>query len=382
MPEIWLQYGKTDIALDIRFENLYKEIVPTFTPLQEDQFNSKLQDVPLSENSLVIVLSSSQATSQILSFLVDTATRRGVNGITIVTLPKLKGFIDIRNDKYRSSLLSASDLVSLTETMAKFEKTVFLSHSTYDPLFGFEGTPTHLLRNFMEDKMSEAFSLRRSDLPSPGTISEPYRLALSLCKDIEAMSIEIVGNSNRISDIYCGSIEESFTKSSSKLIENSVVEEHRVKSAIISPGSELIYHATLAKSLNCLWNSVHILSEHGSAILLGESSGGLGSKALEMFVEGRTNASLLRENGKYVEGQEHLMFLEAMREKYDMGIISTLPEYYLKTKLGLETFDSLKQVLTNLLLRYGKNHKVTVLSDARSTLPRTDIGFDKELKHS
>ena len=47
---------------DIRFENLYKEIRPTFTPLQEDQFSGKLQDVPLSENSLVIVLSSSTAT--------------------------------------------------------------------------------------------------------------------------------------------------------------------------------------------------------------------------------------------------------------------------------------------------------------------------------
>jgi hypothetical protein len=286
MPEIWLQYGKTDIALDIRFENLYKEIRPTFTPLQEDQFSGKLQDVPLSENSLVIVLSSSTATKQVLSFLVDTATGRGVNDITIVTLPKLKGFIDIQNNNnYSSSLLSASDLASLNATMAKFEKTVFLSHSAYDPLFGFEGTPTHVLRNFMQDKMSEAFSLRTNDLPSPGIISEPYRLALSVCKNIEAMAIEIVGNSNSIADIYCGPIEESFTKSSSKLIENSGVEEHRVKSAIICPGSDLLYHATLTQTLNCLWNSVHIISDHGTAILLGESSGGLGSIALEMFVE-------------------------------------------------------------------------------------------------
>ena len=114
------------------------------------------------------------------------------------------------------------------------------------------------------------------------------------------------------------------------------------------------------------------------AILLGESSGGLGSKALEMFVEGRTDVSLLRENGKYVDGQEHIMFLEAMREKYDFGIISTLPEYYLKTKLGLKTFDSLKHVLTNLLLRYGKNHKVSVLSDARYKSPRSGVGIDRQ----
>jgi hypothetical protein len=156
------------------------------------------------------------------------------------------------------------------------------------------------------------------------------------------------------------------------------MEEHRVKSAIISPGSDLLYHATLTQSLNCLWNSVHIISDHGTAVLLGESSGGLGSIALEMFVEGRTDVSLLRENGKYVEGQEHIMFLEAMKEKYDFGIISTLPEYYLKTKLGLKTFDSLNQVLTNLLLRYGKNHKVSVISDAHYTSPRTGVSIDRQ----
>ena len=55
MPEIWLGYGTTDIALDIRFENLYKEITPQVFPLQEDQINYRLQDVPVNDNTLIIV---------------------------------------------------------------------------------------------------------------------------------------------------------------------------------------------------------------------------------------------------------------------------------------------------------------------------------------
>jgi hypothetical protein len=106
----------------------------------------------------------------------------------------------------------------------------------------------------------------------------------------------------------------------------------------------------------------------------------LGSKALEMFVQGRLSDPLPSEGREYIEGQEHLIFLQAMREKYNIGVVSTLPQYYLKTKLGLETFDSLKHVLAKLLSKYGKNHKVTLISDAHSTLPKVDMGFNKEFE--
>jgi hypothetical protein len=184
MPEIWFRYGTTDVALDIRFENLYKELIPSPARLSDEQVSNKLQGIPLKENSLIIVLSSSAATRQVLSWIVDSAATKGIDGVNIVILPKLKDFIDIRNEKYASSVLGANDLLSLRETMNKFQETFFLSHSAYDPLFGFEGTPTHLLRSFNKEKMSQAISLRSSDLPSPGVITEPYNLALSECRNI------------------------------------------------------------------------------------------------------------------------------------------------------------------------------------------------------
>ena len=378
MPEIWLRYGTTDIALDIRFENLHKEITPQVFPLQEDQINYKLQDVPVKHNTLIIVFSCTLATKRVLSSLIDKATNNGANG-RIMFPPKLKESINVGNEKWISNSLRCEDFGTLKETMDKFDQTLFVTHSAYDPLFGFEGTPTLLLRNYMKDKMIEAISSKSSNMPSPGNFSEPYHLALSLCEDIDAVSIELLGDSKQISDICWGSINDTFRYTSSKLSEKPNIEQQRVKSEIISPGREPFHHSTLSESLNSLWNCMGILSRNGSPILLSESRNGLGSRALEMFVEKKLPNSMLTKDGKYIDGQEHLMFLEAMREKYNLGIVSTLPEYYLTTKLGFQTYASLKQALASLLSRHGKTHKVALFSDAHFTLPLIDSNSKDEI---
>lgn len=378
MPEIWLRYGTTDIALDIRFENLHKEITPQVFPLQEDQINYKLQDVPVKHNTLIIVFSCTLATKRVLSSLIDKATNNGANG-RIMFPPKLKESINVGNEKWISNYLRCEDFGTLKETMDKFDQTLFVTHSAYDPLFGFEGTPTLLLRNYMKDKMIEAISSKSSNMPSPGNFSEPYHLALSLCEDIDAVSIELLGDSKQISDICWGSINDTFRYTSSKLSEKPNIEQQRVKSEIISPGREPFHHSTLSESLNSLWNCMGILSRNGSPILLSESRNGLGSRALEMFVEKKLPNSMSTKDGKYIDGQEHLMFLEAMREKYNLGIVSTLPEYYLTTKLGFQTYASLKQALASLLSRHGKTHKVALFSDAHFTLPLIDSNSKDEI---
>lgn len=378
MPEIWLRYGTTDIALDIRFENLYKEITPQVFPLQEDQINYKLQDVPVKDNTLIIVFSCTLATKRVLSSLIDKSTNNGANG-RIMSPPKLKESINVGNEKWISNSLRCEDFGTLKETMDKFDQTLFVTHSAYDPLFGFEGTPTFLLRNYMKEKMIEVISSRSSNMPSPGNFSEPYRLALSLCEDIDAVSIELLGDSKQISDICWGSINDTFRYTSSKLSEKPNIEQQRVKSEIISPGREPFHHSTLSESLNSLWNCMGILSRNGSPILLSESRNGLGSRALEMFVEKKLPNSMSTKDGKYIDGQEHLIFLEAMRENYDLGIVSTLPEYYLTTKLGFQTYASLKQALASLLSRHGKTHKVALFSDAHFTLPLIDSNSKDEI---
>jgi hypothetical protein len=371
MPEIWLRYGNTDIVLDIRFENLYKEIRSDFPTIAQEKMDLFLQNIALKDKSLIVVLSASNATNEVLFRLIQKAHDKRLSGISIGIVPKLHGIVETKNSPYNLLLLNENESVSsLIDMISKFDRTIFLSQTSFDPLFGFSGAPTSIIRNFMKSKMSEAFSLRSKDLPNAGIIGEPYRLALTACSNINAMSIEVVATTRGISDIYFGSMEESFSYATSQLLNKGIINEDYVKSTIISPGNQAMAQLTLAESLNSLWNSLQIIKEKGSAILLAESRNGLGAQALQMFVEGRLNPNEPKKSKTYIDGQEHITFIQETAQRYDLGIISTLPEYYLKNKLGFSTYSSLKEVLDNLMSRHGMHHKVLVLSDADITLVR------------
>jgi hypothetical protein len=118
---------------------------------------------------------------------------------------------------------------------------------------------------------------------------------------------------------------------------------------------------------------LHIVRENGSVILLAESRRGVGGGALQMFIEGRLNVEELKQKSSYIDGLEHLLYIKELREKYNIGILTALPEYYLKTKLGFSCFTSIRDVLDGLLVRHGKYHKILVLSDADVILMRPKI---------
>ena len=373
MPEIWLRYGTTDIVLDIKFENLLKHIFSTFPLLTEEEVKLALRDVVLTDNMLIIALYDSKAVARTISMLVEMTISRGFSKVTVETLPMLV-------DPLRTNLADSSIIInqinyhSLQERIKKFDSTIFVSQTIYDPLFGFSCTPTLLLRNFMREQMSEAFNARKDNIPNPGIEGQPLQIALSACQDIHATSIEVISNSFGIAAIYCGNIAETLHKAIKKLISVSLVELEEIsRSVIISTSSEIGPHQTLARSLNSLWNSIKVVKDNGSIILLAENLKGIGGGALEMFVEGRLKTDQLDKKSLYIDGLEHILFIRELQQKCQLGIVSTLPRYYSKTKLGLRYYTSVKNGLGELLVKYGKNHKILILSDADITLMKPKL---------
>ncbi|HJS82659.1 MAG TPA: hypothetical protein VJ742_07460, partial [Nitrososphaera sp.] len=119
-------------------------------------------------------------------------------------------------------------------------------------------------------------------------------------------------------------------------------------------------------------NNVHIVKEGGTAILLAESREGIGGGALQTMVEGRLKPEHLSQ-GPYIEGLEHLLFANELRQKYELGLVSTLPRYYAGTKLGFTTYSGMNDVLQKLPEKIGKSYRAIVLSDADITLLRPRI---------
>jgi nickel-dependent lactate racemase len=221
--------------------------------------------------------------------------------------------------------------------------------------------------------MADAFNARKDNRPAPGIEGNPLKIATSAVESIPALSIELVSNGDNVRGIHIGSIKEAFNKAIEQLQSISTVEAELVKCAIISASDEASSHSTLATALNSLWNSIHVIKEGGTAILFAEARQGIGGGALQMSIEGRLKQEQLHLT-PYIDGLEHLLFMEELRVKYDIGLVSTLPYYYTKAKLGFMTYSGTRDVLQKLQEKYGKNFKTLVLSNADITLIKPKVG--------
>jgi nickel-dependent lactate racemase len=189
---------------------------------------------------------------------------------------------------------------------------------------------------------------------------------------IASTSIELVANSSGIAGAHTGTIQEAFGKAVAQFKSISVTEEEPAKCAVMSASAESGIQTTLMSSLNSLWNNVHIVKESGTAILLAECREGVGGGALEMLVEGRLKPEQVSQS-TYVEGIEHLLFAGELRQKCELGLVSTLPRYYATSKLGFTAYSGMNDVLQKLPERLGKNYRAIVLSDADITMLKPRI---------
>jgi hypothetical protein len=373
MPEIWLRYGTTDVVLDIKFENIANQISSTFQVLLEQDIKTAIiSNVPLTDKMLFLGLSASKAVTKIIMLLAQEAHAKGLR-VTIDVPDKIASTLRANLTGIETISINRIGYQSLKERMDKFQSTILVSSVAYDPLFGFAGAPTALLHHFLAEPMAEAFKARKDNRPAPGVEGDPLRVATSAVESIPALSIELVANGDNVSGIHIGSIKEAFDKAIEQLQLISSFEVEPVKCAIISTSEEASTHSTLATALNSLWNSISIIKKGGTAILLAETREGVGGGALQMYIEGRLKQEQLH-LGPYIDGLEHLLFMEELRVEYDMGLVSTLPHYYTKAKLGFTTYSGTKDILQKLQEKHGKSYRALVLSNADITLLKPKAG--------
>ena len=78
MPEIWLSYGPTDVVLDIKAENLEKEVGPSGTTLTDSEILLKLQSIDLTKPTELVIMDSTKAVQKIISILLNTCNQKSL----------------------------------------------------------------------------------------------------------------------------------------------------------------------------------------------------------------------------------------------------------------------------------------------------------------
>ena len=362
MPEIWLSYGPTDVVLDVKAENLEKQISPGGVNLTNSEIVSKLDSLDMSKPTEFVIMEHSKTVQKVISVLLDVCTQK--------SLPKPKFLVDKSNLNFVKNIFS-DPTISISEFNAsQFSNAnlVFISEMEFDGLFGYNAISTKLLRRFGKDNMLEAYEKREGNLPLPGYELKTMDVAKKFTDGFEISAIEMVANQSGVVDIATGhpSLTSSLSKSLSSIAIHEM-EKHRI--AIISTGKEAS-NETLSRSLSSIWNCSNAIKEEGLVILLAECKNGLGSEAIQQYVEGRMSLDRLKNPSKYVDGMDDLLFLTEMRNKFGIGIVSILPHLFTKDKLGMIPFSGAKEAMDYVLKTYGDRQKIAIVSDGSHVLLR------------
>ncbi|MFQ5920773.1 MAG: hypothetical protein ACE5JV_02000 [Nitrososphaerales archaeon] len=367
MPELWLRYGSTEVVLDIRAENLLDYVTWETENLSEEQIGAALDSISVEGSAQVAVLDNDGMLAKLSSALVERLAKRGVQ-IGGLYVPG-----DVLN-RYRSAFQEKGiqTVSKIPSDPAKLsgggggDDIIFLSRTSFDPLFGYSGAPSRLLRHFAPEAMLEAYRARSGKMPEPGSSNNALAMAQKFAEGFGGTSIEAVPGSRGVAEIVVDKPVKAHQAAIAKLESLARVEVEKSKACITSPGSS--GPSTLAGALNSLWNCMGAVREEGSITLLAECRDGFGSLALERLVEGKLDFKDARNPQEYVDGLEDLLYLGEMGSKYDLMLITTLPDYYVKKILGFKTFRKIKDALHHILNIHGPRQKVLVVSDSSRIL--------------
>lgn len=360
MPEIWLNYGITDVVLDIRAENLEQKIDSDGKILEDSAINEKLGALDLSKPMELVVLHNSKSIQKIISMLFSLCEQKSKPFPKILTDKKILSQV-------KAGLPEGTSINEFDDVGISNSNLVFMGEMEFDGLFGYETISTRLIKKFGQDSMLSAYAKRQGNLPSPGQYPESLGEAKKFTDNFEIQGIEIVANSQGIVDFSIG--HPSQTISSTKILESqSIKDVGQHKTMIISSGKDSS-NDNLGNSLSSLWNCANAIKKDGLTILVAECKGGLGSDAIQQYIEDRLTLEQLKNPTKYTNGMEDLLFLSEIQKNFQIGLVSILPEFYAK-KLNMLSMQGIKYSMDYILKTQGARQKVAVVTDGARLLLR------------
>ena len=360
MPEIWLNYGITDVVLDIRAENLEQKIDSEGKILEDSMINEKLNTFDLSKPMELVVLHNSKSIQKTISSLFTLCEQKSKPFPKILTDKKILNLV-------KAGLPEGSSINEFDDVEISNSNLVFMAEMEFDGLFGYETISTRLIKKFGLESMLSAYSKRQGNLPTPGQYPESLEEAKKFTNNFEIQGIEIVANSEGIIDFSIGHPSE--TLSAIKIMEShSIKDIGQHKTMVISTGKDAS-NGNLGKSLSSLWNCSNAIKKDGLAILVAECKGGLGSDAIQQYIEDRLTLEQLQNPTKYISGMEDLLFLSQVQKNFQIGLVSILPEFYAK-KLNMVSLQGIKYSLDYIIKTQGTKQKVAVVTDGARLLLR------------
>ncbi len=321
MPELWLRYGSSYSILDVRSENLLKHYKISIEPMKHEKIKERLDGIGKGYDGIILL-----DTSDIALSIVGMLNKDVDLYATRADIAKAKGI------KY---------LNNVSNIKGKF---IFISRATVDPIFRYSCTLSRLIRNDAQ-VMNNVYA----NYIKQGVL-EPH----DYINGLDGISIELLYNDSGLLALSVTDVNESYNAVKDMLIKQDL---DNCKACVLNPSVS----DTLDDALLALWNVMGNVKDDGIIVLLAECRRGF-SKALRMLIEGTGYDG-------YVEGLEYVNILNDAKKRYELCLVTMLPDVYIK-RLGVIAFRGVNDAL-QYILKKGK-HKVMVVSDAEIMDVRKD----------
>jgi hypothetical protein len=381
MPEVWLRYGKVEVALEIQRERLGQVIEDPLPELMTERLEKEVQPLKMLNEVNLLVGDTEASTVRFIQYLIGYLAPTKTN---IYSNEKVIKHLKRELKDAACPLLKVDEEVvpvSVVDGVPLKLPTVFtkrdlhfVSSVGFSPLFGFSGGSAALTEFLGADLKFEAIK-RESDLrPNPGKETAASWFADRVAQEIKDLKgIEVLPGRDGFSNAFIGNFAEVHKRACQELLKYSLKKlNSKIPLAIVTPGEEEKCR-TLDQSLNALWNILSALEEGSSAILLAEAAEGLGSQALSKYVYTGLDIKDAIKRRTYVEGLENLHYLLDVGSRYDLGFLTTLPKSFIEKRFGFKSYLTGNSAVSYLVEKSGdKKKKITVSARGDKSLLLAD----------
>lgn len=366
MPEIWLGYGESEIILDIKYENISNIPRPSMNQLNMESLKIEFENkIVIKESTLILVSSPFYFVLPLLELIQKKSKDLKIQNIEYCILAKSipqKLKQQLNDNGIILSKLAGQEVLN---KVSKFKNIVLIDRIEYDPIFGYTGSPVRLLRECYPEGMNQVYATIFDSLPQSGKYTESLKLATEITSKFNFQSIQVISNNEGIDSIFIGDLTYSFNQAIQRFKSISQPTAESSKSGFISGNTNYSCQMTIGNSLNLLWNNYHAVIDNGIIILLSESRDGVGDGALLKLIENRLDLNGL-DKYQYTKDLEHINFLNLLREKHEIFLVSSVPRIYFD-KLGLKSLPRIKDGLDKIIGKNGKYSKSIIIPNSEIT---------------
>lgn len=414
MVEIWLPYGRTEVSVRVRDEDLLgivqlNEKPSSIDPRAEIERavespvgGNRLGDRVGSEDTVAIVLGLNEpkVAVSVLESVLKELRISGVKDSNITVLvgsavwapanrEQISSLLKESHEEVRTFLHNhlAGDTVLLGETssgitvhmnriFAESKVKLLIGEISVNCLTAYTGGPETLLRGAAGIETVRQCYAKIADPNSKIGIIERNPVFEEMRRIAEVAKVDyavdaVLNSKRELMAAFAGNLDDVFAQGVKLIDEMCRVQiDNKADVAVVSAGGAP-YDTDLHGAYRAIHTALDLVKKDGALVLVAECAGGFGS---EVFYEWMTRFRESKEMEKEIKrnfkiGAEVAYFLNKALEYSRIYLVSVMPDYYANGVFRMRTARNVNAALQSAIRAVGKDSKIFVVPQGSSILP-------------